>query len=254
MNSTLLYCIAVHLDEHARTAFSLVSSEVLSFVTSLWKDQHFWYLRAQTLVSYKLEYKPTLFWSGIYETLSEALTEENPFLKTLMCSFCTSVLLQLGYDPTMDGDQALYEAADLGEVETVKLLLADGRVDWTQHDPVVYLLIENRETEVLLTLVPDLDYSDGTIIEQVIIDDLPEVLQAMLQQPTVDPARMPHCSPGEDALIMCIDYNSLGCAKVLLEDGRCNHTSSRLFRDIWDWSSRMTDLLLTDERIRASRP
>ena len=31
----------------------------------------------------------------------------------------------------MDGDQALYEAADLGEVETVKVLLADGRADRT---------------------------------------------------------------------------------------------------------------------------
>ena len=104
--------------------------------------------------------------------------------------------------------------------------------------------------------MPDLDYYDAGIVVQVIAEDLPEVLRAMLQQPAVDPTRIPYSVPGEDALTLSVDHNSPECAKVLLEDGRCNPAvnSSRLFKNVSEWSSRMTDVLLADERVEASRP
>lgn len=139
MNSDLLTLIA------ARS-----SNDVLGVLsgTALWdtiapqlQNQHFWYLRTAAAINLPLELaewegNEDEDWHQIYNILVLTRDRGNPFKSLDVLkrngynATAIKLLLELGYnlDPIRDG-AILRDAAEIGNDVTVRLLLADGRMD-----------------------------------------------------------------------------------------------------------------------------
>ena len=257
MDSTLLHCIAVHLDERTLRDFSFTCKELLLSVASLLKDQHFFYLRTQALVSLELENRTGVIWSDVHKTLSLALSKKyNSLLRTLDCPFSTSVLLKMGYDPLEKDQIAFRTAVDNHKVETVKVFLSDGRVNWGAYDPVIGLLVHYDEAEVLSSLIPEMDYSNGWSLGQAAEEGASECLKLLLQHPEADPTSVCYgWSEDVDLLDIAIMSNHIESMRVLLEDGRCDPSknNNKLLKSSREWDyAEMIALLLTDPRVQRS--
>ena len=152
----------------------------------------FWYLRTQHLVGREL-LQTQGDWKTAYYLLEENLGTRNPFTENLLSSLiATSVLLELGYDPTARGNSAIRTASARGHVAVVKLLLADERLDPTasQNGAVRLAAGEGRAEVVKLLLADervDPTAEDNEAIRSAAENGHTEVVKLLLADERVDP-------------------------------------------------------------------
>src|SRR3990172_6309288 len=98
-------------------------------------NQEVWYQRTQDLFDASLSERPDADWKAIYGLLEPVVAYKNPFTPEVLADpTAVDVLLELGYDPSRGNDWALRVAVGNGNLETVRLLLSDGRVNPSSDD------------------------------------------------------------------------------------------------------------------------
>ena len=98
-------------------------------------DQEIWYQHTQDLFDDNLAERPDADWKAIYELLEPVVRYANPFTPEVLADpTAVDILLELGYNPSLGDDWALRVAIANDNIESVRLLLDDDRVDPSSMD------------------------------------------------------------------------------------------------------------------------
>lgn len=265
MNSDILYVLTSRLNNDALECLSLSSPEVWPLVRQFSSDQYWWYLRAcavvldslskyadQRITHTDLRPRKGADWKRAYTYLEDSVGQDNPFVYALDNTLALSVLLELGYNPRYDEDEAIVIAAERANVEAVKVLLTDPRVDFTASDEIADLLIDKDEVTVLEQFLSDLYLGDGTAIARAAVVGSVKILKLLLAQPDGDPTLTVPYIEG-DSLAQAIEAGEIESVRILLEDGRCNPSadSNKLLEHaLINEQDEIIALLLADERVQ----
>lgn len=161
MNSDLLCVLSSRLDNEILR--SLSKTTFWDDIKRFSRDQFWWYLRVCHLFQTELQGRKA-DWKSVYPLLLRAKKaqdsiypeERRPFMDVYESSFAVEILLEVGYDPTVNNSEVLEYACRDGYPETAKVLLLDGRVDPTVggNDPLV-TMIEFDELDWAQRLLAD---------------------------------------------------------------------------------------------------
>ena len=122
------------------------------------EDQFWWYLRTRHLVGYTLKPRLGVYWNYLYHYLCEIIPFPNPNSITtpevLQNHNLTDILLELGYDPSIHANTPIKVVCEKGYLDTVKILLADSRINPGLGAPIIWSAT-NGHTEVVRLLLTD---------------------------------------------------------------------------------------------------
>lgn len=126
------------------------------------REQLSWYNIVNHLFSGKLKKRYGEDWQLAHSYLAaahEALEEDphaNPFLHVLENALSISVLIELGHNPAMNEDAALECAVRSKQLDAVKMLLRDPRVEsGGDENSVLCFLCECNEIDLVQKLLSD---------------------------------------------------------------------------------------------------
>lgn len=215
--SDVWFSICIVADERSLRALMCCSAHVRRMATS----QAFWYEKTQRLAGRRLKWPDVPgHWKLVHNMLRYLLEtgRADPLSidSVRMDAFQISVFLEL-YGPGLDGKGALEIACVLGDVDAVKVILADGRIDPSEQS--LFKLTSSHG--VVHALLSD-ERADPRV------DESWELTRA--------------CMRGDTVLV-----------RLFLEDGRADPTAGSCY-GLTQAKSRGYDdivtLLMTDERVR----
>lgn len=133
-----------------------------SIISSLAQSQLFYYLRTKYVLNYELsihlgrdKHPADCCWKKTLALVKQALRLENPF-SIANDVLSIHVLLQLGYDPSVNDSQIFITACAHGRARIVTLLLADKRVNpATKNGEALEWAVNNGHSEVVQLLLED---------------------------------------------------------------------------------------------------
>ena len=219
-NPDLLLVLCSRLNNSALRSLSL-NPVLWPLVSEVIKSQYFWYLRTQDLVGRELAQRSGRDWKSAYYLLESALTLKNKYTREVLHNLlAVEVLLELGFDPSINDDYAIRWASDKGHVGMVKLLLRDERVDPSADDnSSIELASKNGHTEVVRLLLEDtgVDPSADNNVAILIASQNghTEVVKLLLQDKRVDPS-----ADNNVAIRRASQNGHADVVKLLLQDKR----------------------------------
>lgn len=123
----LLSLLVPRLDNHILC--NLSQTVIWNELSAMLGSNYYWYERTRNLLVKDIAYREG-DWKSAYYILQHAIHLSNPFKKQTMNSLiAVQVLLDLGFDPSMNNSRALLRACSSGNVQVVRLLLEDGRAN-----------------------------------------------------------------------------------------------------------------------------
>ena len=129
MNSVLLLA-SEHLDDRSLKSLSLSCSSLLVDITQAMSDQHFHYCRCKHLTGTDLSQRAEVDWKTVHAGLTDMLHMFGEYTcsnTSMKYTPLLQVVLELGLDPSQSYG-ILMAAVGVGNVDSVRLLLQDGRV------------------------------------------------------------------------------------------------------------------------------
>lgn len=264
MNSDLLCVLSSRLDNEILR--SLSKTTFWDDIKRFSRDQFWWYLRVCHLFQTELQGRKA-DWKSVYPLLLRAKKaqdsiypeERRPFMDVYESSFAVEILLEVGYDPTVNNSEVLEYACRDGYPETAKVLLLDGRVDPTVggNDPLV-TMIEFDELEWAQRLLADprVDPSDDEDRALRIASALGKVegVRLLLADDRVDPNTKDY-RESKSALIEAVEGRHLEVLQLLLADPRsdpADYDNELIGIAAWEGNYEAVALLLRDERVDPS--
>ena len=133
-------------------------------------------------------------WKTAYYLLENVLGRQNPYTTDALSDpITTSVLLELGCDPSADGDSAIHMAVANGDAEVVRILLTDKRVNaGTANDSAIRMAVQARNAAVIELLLankrvdPSTNHNYAIRLAAQCCDT--EVVRLLLAHERVDPS------------------------------------------------------------------
>lgn len=246
----LLLTLTSRLDNAALEALS--RTPIWSKVSSFVNTPYFWYLRVQHLLKCTLALRPgEERWKEAYYLLQSALALHNPYNSiALECDLSVSLLLEVGYDPTLEDNCALRLACESGYTETVRILLFSPLVDptagesdalkmavWSGHAQIVKLLLEDGRADPAA--------QNNEVLRRACTRDWVEIVSMLLEDPRIDM----RAAAGPAIISACI-YGRTEVLQLLLADKRVETVSNdTLIRATECGHTEVVKLLLNDKRI-----
>lgn len=188
MNSDVLYILTASLDNSSLINLGLSGmwTELLSYAAR----QHWWYKRCEFLMRRNLQPRLNSDWKKAYSYLKLVQETSNPFVTALGSEVAVSVLIELGYDPSANEDEAILHTAWNNQLPSLKVLLEDERVDIIPRGDysVLDALIIADENEVLDGALAkrDMSFSDNCMLEFVIEANKAEALSIFFKNKCID--------------------------------------------------------------------
>lgn len=264
MNSDVLYVLSSRSDNE--TLQSLSRTDLWDEIKHFSQDAYWWYLRACHLFRMELQVRRA-DWKSAYSLLLRAKEaqdsiypeERRPFMDVYESSFAVEILLEVGYDPTVNNSEVLEYACRDGYPETVKVLLLDGRVDPTVGgNDALITMIEFGELEWARRLLADprVDPSDDEDRALRIASALGKVegVRLLLTDDRVDPNTKDY-RESKSALIEAVEGRHLEVLQLLLSDPRsdpADYNNELIGIAAWEGNYEAVALLLQDERVDPS--
>ncbi|CAH6420310.1 Ankyrin repeat protein [uncultured virus] len=226
MNPDVVSLLTSSLDN--KTLDKLQRSGLGSYVVDASKQELWWYDRANNLFGGKLRRRPGADWKAAYSALESAHeaieATDDPFEWTYNNLLATSVLLELDYDPSMNDSTSLVLASSSPyygyNIEVIKLLLSDPRVDPSRNNNFVFgILCYEHETELIKKLLLDLrvDPADGdnAILRYASANGEVEIVKLLLDNNRINPELG---TEHTNALMEAIENNQPEIVTLLLDD------------------------------------
>ena len=133
------------------------------------ESQHFSYLRLLQVSGADIKPDPTADWEAIYTTFQKCIGKGFESEHAVSSATIASVLLQAGYDPTVEGNKAITLACNHGRIEVVRVLLRDGRADPGVNESYPLVLACNHDIELVKLLLTDRRVDPGACDNRAII-------------------------------------------------------------------------------------
>jgi hypothetical protein len=189
--------IAIYMDDKTLTRLlsMIVTSEI---IRNTIKKNTFWYERCQILLKRKLIFR-NINWVLSYRQLVAVINEIYPIEHVIILYKdkgvdTINILMEIGFDPSVNNNTAIVEAVYFKAIESIILLLNDSRVD------------------------PSI--KDNFIIETVAKGNYnPLLMKLLLENPKIDPT-INH----NRAIFLAVKHGSVEVVKLLLEDPRVDPT------------------------------
>lgn len=118
-------------------------------------SQHFSYLRLLQVSGADIKPNNTVNWDDVYNAYQKCVGKGFQSEHAVTSAAVTSVLLQIGYDPTVDDNKAITLACNHGRTDVVRLLLADGRANPGVQESYPLALACNHSVELIHLLLSD---------------------------------------------------------------------------------------------------
>lgn len=118
-------------------------------------SQHFSYLRLLQISGANIKPDKTVNWDDVFVAYQKCVGKGFESEHAVSSAAVTSVLLEVGYDPTANDNKAITLACTHGRTDVVRLLLADGRANPGVQESYPFALACNHSVELIHLLLSD---------------------------------------------------------------------------------------------------
>lgn len=246
------------------------NSSTSSVVSGLLESQFFWYKRAEVIVKHRLKVRPDADWKSACAKLEVAMQNFRPMTAPDLDGTSTSVLLELGYDPTEGESYAIKNGAHQGKLDVVTVLMRDGRVDQQAFEQALHYAAVRAHVEVARYLLTWTGRLNNALLERALEETrnagvvsllLPLIdpnvdLTRYLEHKDYDAVRLLLADPRVDStqnnnaiLDLASSYLDVGLLHALLEDGRADPDAHLFDRAAEIGNIGALELLIEDGRV-----